>query len=71
MAHYLVLNKAGGLAAKRAALATGFCPPDLAGGSVRLESWEGSAWLLVALSPEMPCLGRAAELLRACSADDA
>ncbi|PRW58633.1 Cell division cycle-associated 7 [Chlorella sorokiniana] len=30
VAHYLVLNKAGGLAAKRAALATGFCPPDLA-----------------------------------------
>jgi hypothetical protein len=31
VAHYLVLNKAAGLAAKRAALASGFCPPDLAG----------------------------------------
>ncbi|KAI3433932.1 hypothetical protein D9Q98_003734 [Chlorella vulgaris] len=30
VAHYLVLNKAGGLAAKRAALDSGFCPPSLA-----------------------------------------
>lgn len=29
VAHYLVLNKAGGLEAKRAALASGFCPPEL------------------------------------------
>ncbi|PSC68566.1 Cell division cycle-associated 7 [Micractinium conductrix] len=28
-AHYLVLNKAGGLAAKRAALASGLCPEEL------------------------------------------
>ena len=36
VAHYLVLNKAGGLRAKRAALESGFCPPDLAG-----ELWLG------------------------------
>eukprot|EP00887_Chlorella_sp_A99_P007160 scaffold2.g7160.t1 len=29
VAHYLVLNKLGSAAAKRAALETGFCPPDL------------------------------------------
>jgi len=41
VAHYLVLNKAGGLEAKRAALASGFCPPDLEGGRFWLHVGDG------------------------------
>lgn len=36
VAHYLVLNKLGSTAAKRAALKSGFCPSDLEGEG----SWE-------------------------------
>jgi hypothetical protein len=34
VAHYLVLNKVGGLEAKRAALDCGMCPPELEGESL-------------------------------------
>lgn len=45
-AHYLVLTFASGLEAKRAALASGFCPPQLAGGFLLL----GAAGMLPAMA---------------------
>lgn len=72
VAHYLVLNKAGGLRAKRAALESGFCPPDLAGelwwgwyvgvGVCNLLLWKAQVCWLPAIHPTCLSMGTAAEL---------
>lgn len=52
-AHYLVLTFAAGLEAKRAALASGFCPPELAGACLGSMYLFALPWVLSSTSRAM------------------